>query len=266
MRERLSTVGYVSAGAMAAVALGVGLGLGFGLASPASKPVAVSDSQASHARQAGPARTAAADCGRSCFILYSRRFGEGTTMNAVVPAGNGTGGKVGRKVNMRLAAAKLPAGDFSFSFIAKVWQFCGTDQHDFFRPASYLCTRDQNFWVFEAEWSPYGNSSGLCAGVAIANKIGEDVTLRPCGANDHTLWIANQASGSGGNCRGSADYCPWMNASDSNFRSPNVLTLDSSTKSPADQLRLYQEKLLPAGNQGRAWNNQEFAFFLRAGS
>ena len=266
MRERLSTVGYVSAGAMAAVALGVGLGLGFGLASPASTPVAVSDSQASHARQAGPARTAAADCGRSCFILYSRRFGEGTTMNAVVPAGNGTGGKVGRKVNMRLAAAKLPAGDFSFSFIAKVWQFCGTDQHDFFRPASYLCTRDQNFWVFEAEWSPYGNSSGLCAGVAIANKIGEDVTLRPCGANDHTLWIANQASGSGGNCRGSADYCPWMNASDSNFRSPNVLTLDSSTKSPADQLRLYQEKLLPAGNQGRARNNQEFAFFLRAGS
>jgi len=203
------------------------------------------------------------------FVLSPKEasvLSSGNVMNAVVPAGNGTGGKVGRKVNMRLAAAKLPAGDFSFSFIAKVWQFCGTDQHDFFRPASYLCTRDQNFWVFEAEWSPYGNSSGLCAGVAIANKIGEDVTLRPCGANDHTLWIANQASGSGGNCRGSADYCPWMNASDSNFRSPNVLTLDSSTKSPADQLRLYQEKLLPAGNQGRARNNQEFAFFLRAGS
>ncbi len=182
-------------------------------------------------------------------------------MNAVVPDGSGSVGKVGSKVNLKLAAAKLPTGDFSFSFIARVAQFCGIDQNDFFGPGSYVCTHDPNFWVFEVGWSPYGNSSGLCAGIAVANKIGENVTLRPCGRNDHTLWIANQANGSGGNCRDSVTYCPWMNAADSNFRTPNVLTLDSATKSPTDQLRLYPEHLLPVGANGRAWNNQEFAIF-----
>jgi hypothetical protein len=88
------------------------------------------------------------------------------------------GGRVGRKTNLAVDAAKLPDGHFSFSLVSQVWQFCGTDAHDFFAPASYVCRHDRDFSVFEAEWSPNGKSTGLCAGVAAANQPGENITLR----------------------------------------------------------------------------------------
>jgi hypothetical protein len=250
MREHLSTAGHVITAAAVAAGLCAGLVLG---------------SSGDHAEAARPA-TAASKCGHSCFILYSRRFGQDTTMNAVIPQDNGSGGRTGSKVNLRAAADRMPDGDFAMSFVGQVWQLCGIDVHDFFASGSYLCQRDPTFAVFEAEWSPYGNSSGLCAGVAVANQSGEDITLRPCGVSDHTLWIANRTNGNGHSCKGSQDYCPWMNAGDNNFRAPQVLTLDGSTVSPADQLRLYPERLRPPGGQVRAWNNQEFAFFSHSGA
>jgi hypothetical protein len=280
MRERRSVVSYRMTAAVVIVGLGVGLGLGLGLPGRASQPSAaqagnprLDSGQASRAhgtdrQPVGPGQPADAGrvCGRFCFLLYTRRLGPGTTMNAVVPADNGGGAKIGRKVNMQVAADRMPDGNFTMSYIARVSQFCGTDVHDFFGPGSYLCLHESNFWVFEAQWSPYGADSGLCAGVAVADQIGEDITLRPCGVSDHTLWIADQANGTGGNCRGSASYCPWMNGSDNSFRHPQVLTLDSATTSPVDQLRLNPEQLLPPGNGGRAWNNQEFAFFWQTGT
>jgi hypothetical protein len=263
MRGRFSVVGYTMTAAVAVVGLGVGLGPGFGLAGGSSQLAA-----ASAGRAAGGGRqteTAASACGRSCFSLYARRLGQDVTMNAVIPANDGSGGRIGRKINLLQSADRVPDGDFTMSFSARVWQFCGTDVHDFFAPDSYLCLHDSNFWIFEAQWSPSGDDSGMCAGVAAANVTGEDITLRPCGVTDHTLWIADEANGTGAGCRGSADYCPWMNASDNNFRTPQVLTMDGSTSAPADQLKLSPMNVLPAGNQGRAWNNQEFAYFWHAG-
>jgi hypothetical protein len=261
MRESVRVV--TGAMAVAVATAGLGAGLSLGLASTQASTHASSHASTGTGQVAG-ARPAASECGPACFILYSRRYGVSTSMNAVIRQDDGSGGKVGRKVNLRLAAAKTADGDFSFSFISQVWQFCGTDPHDFFSPGSYICQHDSNFAVFEAEWSPYGNSTSLCAGVAVANLAGEDITLRTCGVSDHTLWIANLANGVGTSCRGSENYCPWMNASDHNFRSPLVLTLDSSTRSPADQLMLSPEQLRPHGNSERAWNNQEFAFFWRS--
>ncbi len=283
MRERIGVAGYAMTAAVAAVGLGVGLGLWFDLgggdgqvtaaqagsthgtaASKSAGRTAAGAAKATGATGAGQTETAASACGRSCFSLFGLRLGQDVTMNAVIPVNNGSGGKIGRKVSLRLAADKVADGDFTMSFSARVSQFCGIDVHDFFAPDSYLCQHDSNFWIFEAQWSPYGDDSGLCAGVSTANMTGESITLRPCGVSDHTLWIANAANGTGGNCRGSANYCPWMSASDNNFRTPQVLTMDGSTSAPADQLKLSPMNLLPAGNQGRAWNNQEFAYFWHA--
>jgi hypothetical protein len=272
MRKRFGVAGYAATAAAVAVGLGAGLGLWFDLGG-GSGSLTATQAASSHGLAgksggtvgAGQAETAASACGRSCFSLYTRRLGQDTTMNAVIPADNGSGGKAGRKINLRQSAAKVPDGDFTMSFSARVGQFCGIDVHDFFASDSYVCSHDSNFWMFEAQWSPNGTDSGLCAGVATADLTGETVTLRPCGVSDHTLWIADAANGTGGNCRGSVSYCPWMSASDNNFRMPQVLTMDGSTSAPADQLRLSPINLLPAGNQGRAWNNQEFAYIWHAG-
>jgi hypothetical protein len=263
MRKRLY-VTYAAAAVAAAAGLGIGLSFGLGSGQDAARAANPQAVHAPHEVVRGTptgADTGSAHvsrCGKTCFVMYSRRFGVSATINAVIPSNDGSGGKVGRKINLQNAASRMPDGDFEMSYIAHVWQFCGTDVHDFFGPGSYICRQDSNYSVFEAEWAPDGNSTDLCAGVAIPNQAGEAITLRPCGENYRTLWIANQADGSGGNCRGAENYCPWMNGSDSSFRAPYVLTLDSSTSSPGNQLRLSQENLLP---QGGAWNNQEFAFF-----
>ncbi len=255
-RKRVGVVAVV-----AAAGLGAGLALGLGLTSaPALLVAAHSDGwPASRSEAAGPARAVAGGCGKYCILLYSRRLGQTSTINAYIPSDDGRGGRAGRKINMRRAASRSADGDFTLSFAARVWQLCGIDAHDFFSPGSYVCDHDSNYWAFEVHWTPYGNSSGLCAGVAVPDESGENITLRECGVDDRTLWIANQANGSGGNCRGPAGFCPWMNASDNNFRHPQVLTLDGSTWSPINQLRLSREQLLLPRNNGRAWSNQEFA-------
>ncbi len=241
MRRRMSMVGYPMA-AVAVVSLGLGLGLG------------------RSASGGDPARAAIAHCGHSCISTYSRRLGPGLTMNTAIPANTGSGGKVGSKLDLSQAADELPDGAFTLSFTSQVLQFCGTDQGDYFAPDSFVCQHDANFSIFEAEWTPYGNSTGLCVGVATANRAGQNVTLRRCGVSDHTLWIADAAHGTGGDCHGAKDFCPWMNASDNSFRAPQVLTVDGSTHGPADQLRLTPMNTLTAGSLTRAWNNQLFAF------
>ena len=214
------------------------------------------------AESAGASEAAAKGCGKQCFMLYARRPGQSFTMNVAMAANNGTGGRVGRLINLQSAADHGPDGDFTMSFIGRVSQFCGSDVHDFFSQASYVCQHDSGFWVFEAEWAPYGNSSGLCAGLASPNLV-ESITLRECGVDDRTLWIANQANGTDGRCRGQKNYCPWMSATDNNFRDPKVLTMNGASAAPGNQLFLAPQNLLPPGNHGQAWSNQEFAFFWR---
>jgi hypothetical protein len=256
-RRRTGIVGYAIAGVVAAGGLGAGLGLGFGLTGAPAQPVAAHHSGGAPDSVQAVGSVAGA-CGTYCVLLYSRRLGPTSTINALIPSDDGRGGQVGRKINVRRAASRTADGDFALSFAGRVWQLCGIDARNFFRPGSYVCDHDSNYWVFEAQWTPYGNSSGLCAGVSVPDKSGENITLRQCGVDDRTLWIADQANGRGGNCRGPDSSCPWMNASDNNFRHPQVLTLDRATWSPANQLRLSGEHLLPPGNKGGAWNNQEF--------
>lgn len=194
-------------------------------------------------------------CRGTCFSLYSQRLGTGTSMNAVLPDETGTGGRAGRKINMLDGGIGRPSGEFTASLIGRVYQFCGSDVHDFYPPASYLCTHEWNDWVFEAAWSPYGIQSGLCVGVGTAGEDGESVTLRPCGRSAHTLWIAGRANGTG-SCRTPGNYCPWISGADFNFRRPFVLTLDTRTTAPVNQLRIERLEL----TKGQAATTQQFSF------
>ncbi|GEM_PF-1172729 len=193
---------------------------------------------AGRAAVAGPAWSrSVASCGPDCLTLASLALGDRMTMNADLPVQSMASGRVGRKIDMLFKGITHPSGEFSVSLTARVWQFCGTDSHDMFPPASYLCRREWDDWVFELAWTPFGNQTDLCVGVAVRGQDGENVTLRPCGQDARTLWIADRASGTGP-CRAAGSWCPWISAADSNFRSPFVLAVDALSHAPADQLRL----------------------------
>ncbi len=236
----------------AAAALGVGLWVG--------TADAVSHRAGAHRVRAGADGHSGMDagaCAGACMSLYSRQLGAAVTMNAHVPGDRGTGGRAGGIVNVHLARNNRPNEDFTPMVIGRVGQLCGTDAHDFFAPASYACQNDQSFWVFEAQWSPFGNESGLCAGLAVAEVAGENVTLQHCGASTRTLWIGDRANGRGGDCRYPGNYCPWISGTDPGSADPLALTLDSTAKRPADQLRVR-----PLSLSGTiASDSQEFAYF-----
>lgn len=208
-------------------------------------------------------------CGSNCVSLFSDQLGSGVTMNAFVAGDTGVGGRTGTPVNMHIAGNFRPNGDFTESTSGFVFQFCGFNANDFFSPTSFVCTHYALSVVSEFNWSPFGNQSGLCAGVRSAVS-GTMVTLRPCGVTATTLWIADQKhSTNGTDCLiattppvspgdPSVNFCPLINGGDTNFSQPLVLTLDIGTRNPTNQLKLERELLV--GSVARS--NQQFAFYF----
>ena len=218
-------------------------------------------------------------CGYSCMNLFSARLGSNVTLNAYVPGDTGAGGTVGTKVNLHLYGNDRPNGDFIPTVIGTVSQFCDI----YFSPVSYPCLNTPGYDVFEVQFSPNGyGTSNLCAGVRTPSYQGENVTLQPCGQSAATLWIADRAHANtpigtgaplnGYDCRDNvprADlpvnpqqmnllYCPWINGSDPSFSNPLVLTLNTGTSRPTNQLMLEHLQVL-SGVATSA--RQLFAFF-----
>jgi hypothetical protein len=209
-------------------------------------------------------------CGSLCISLFSDQLGSSLTQNAFVPGDTGTGGKVGQKVNLHVAGNFRPNGDWEPSLDGFVFQFCGFLANDFFSPTSYICTHYPFFDVFELNWAPFGNQSGLCSGVKTAAVQGENVTLQPCGASANTVWVLDRNNATlGTDCRvatsppvnpgdPSVNFCPWINGGDTNFSQPLVLTVDTGTQHPTNQLKLQRE----AHVGGFVRSNQLFAFYF----
>lgn len=210
-------------------------------------------------------------CGTNCQNLFSDVLGSGTTMNAFVPGDTGLGGKVGQQVNLHFAENNRPNGDFIPDIAGRVWQFCGFFANDFFSPTSYICLNYPFFQVFELNWAPYGNETGLCSGVARAGVVGENVTLQICGASANTVWVLDRTNASlssdcrtavsslpvGPGAQGSVNMCPWINGGDTSFSDPLVLTAMLGTHNPPNQLKLERE--LATG--GSVKDEQLFAFY-----
>jgi hypothetical protein len=190
-------------------------------------------------------------CSGNCFDLSSLQLGTSMIQNAYVPGDKGVGGKVGQDVNLKQASNTHPNEDFTGAQVGNVSDFCG--QTPGFPVTSYVCLHYSDWPVFEANWSPFGNQSGLCAGVSVAGLNGENVTLQSCGASNRTLWIGDdgQATSSGG-----YDYVPWISGSDTQFSHPLVLTVDPTTSKPGNQLKNERENLLTGGVTA---DSQQFA-------
>jgi hypothetical protein len=249
MRKRFTKAFYAVS---AAAVITAGLSLSAGVASAAT-----------HSKKDTVA------CGSTCISLFSDQLGSSVTMNAYVSGDTGVGGSTGTPVNMHLAANYRPNGDFEPSISGFVFQYCGFFANDFFSPTSYICTHYPLFAVIEFNWAPFGNESGWCAGVrrAVNN---ENVTLQPCGTTAKTVWIADRINSTlGTNCLlpqvppvsagdPTVNFCPLVNGGDSNFSQPLVLTLNTGSNRPSNQLMLQRELLVGA----IARSNQQFAYYF----
>jgi hypothetical protein len=190
-------------------------------------------------------------CGFNCFNLSSLTLGRGTIQNAYVPGDTGTGGRVGQKVNMNFASNSHPNEDFTGAQVGTLGDFCG----NLLSTTSYVCIHyPAGYPVFESNWSPFGNESGLCAGAFTPVFSSENVTLQNCGSSPSTLWVGDLANDTFFHGR---LYIPWVNGASGNFSHPLTLQVDPGTKKPINQLRLASLNKLTGGV---APDSQQFTF------
>jgi hypothetical protein len=202
-----------------------------------------------------PAATPA--CGFNCFNLFSLVLGRHTIQNAYVPGDTGTGGRAGIEVNLNLASNTHPNEDFTGAQVGTLRDFCPNRGGSGLSGTSYVCiTYPSRYPVFEANWSPFGNESGLCTGSKVPLFSGRETTLQPCGVNAATMWIGDLANGV---VRSGRLYTPWVNGASTTFSHALVLTVDPSTHNPINQLRVQSLNKLTGGVVS---DTQQFSFFF----
>ena len=184
-------------------------------------------------------------CGFNCFNLSSLTLGRGTIQNAYVPGDTGTGGRVGQRVNMNFASNSHPNQDFTGAQVGTLLNFCPNFGGSGLSATSYVCINyPSNYPVFEANWSPFGNESGLCTGAFQPVFSGENVTLQNCGSQTSTIWVGDlkNATFHHGHL-----YTPWVNGASTNFSHPLTLQVDPGTQRPINQLKLANLNTLTGG-------------------
>ncbi len=163
---------------------------------------------------------------------------------------NAVGGATGTSINLRRASNAKVNEDFTAGFVGFLGDYCGT----VLSSTSYVCTNYPSFWdVFEADFAPNSNETGLCVGLARPG-IAQRLSLQPCGAATRTLFVGDRAHGLGGDCRIPGNYCPWVAASDTFLTHPLAAKVNVSSKHPQNVLRVDRENL----SGGVVSDNQQF--------
>jgi hypothetical protein len=190
-----------------------------------------------------PAATPA--CGFNCFNLFSLVLGPHTIQNAYVPGDTGTGGKAGIEVNLNFASNSHPNEDFTGAQVGTLLNFCPNFGGSGLSATAYVCINyPSNYPVFESNWSPFGNESGLCVGSKLPLFSGRETTLQPCGVNATTIWVGDLKNST---FHHGHLYTPWVNGASTTFSHALVLTVDPSTRNPRNQLRVQSLNQLTGG-------------------
>ena len=190
-----------------------------------------------------PAATPA--CGFNCFNLFSLVLGPHTIQNAYVPGDTGTGGRAGIEVNLNFASNSHPNEDFTGAQVGTLLNFCPNFGGSGLSATAYVCINyPSNYPVFESNWSPFGNQSGLCVGAFQPVFSGENVTLQNCGSQTSTIWVGDLKNATFHNGH---LYTPWVNGASTNFSHPLTLQVDPGTQRPINQLKLANLNTLTGG-------------------
>ena len=186
-------------------------------------------------------------------------LGPRTIQNAYIPGDTGSGGKVGQKVNLNFASNSHPNEDFTGAQVGTLGNYCPNMGGTGLGTNSYVCqTYSANFPVFESNWSPFGNQSGLCVGAQLPVFSGQNVTLQSCGVTPSTIWVGDLARAI---IRFGRVYLPWVNGASTSFSHALVLTVDPGTTKPINQLRIQSLNTLTGGVVP---DTQQFSFFFGA--
>ena len=192
-------------------------------------------------------KNATSVCGGLCFDLSSALLGPHMIQNAV-------GGAAGTSINLRNDGNAKVNEDFTVGFVGFLGQFCENDGGHGLDATSYVCVTYPPFWdVFEGNFAPNSNETGLCVGLAKPG-VAQRVSLQPCGATSRTLFVGDRANGLGGDCRIPGNYCPWVAASDTFVTHPLALKVNAFSKHPLNVLRVDRENL----SGGVVSDNQQF--------
>jgi hypothetical protein len=197
--------------------------------------------------------TATPSCGFTCANLFSERFGF-----SLVQDSNHGRWTVGNPLILKQASNSNTGEDFTVTDIGAVSTLCSEwPDPGSFSPTSYACLNygqvSDTFDVFEANFSPAGLPSDVCAGLATNAHTGEAVTLQTCG-NPRTEWIADVDNST-------EDFffgfflTPWINSSDLPSSHPQVLSVSTRNRSPRHPLTVKPEQQFSDGtvNDGQEW-------------
>lgn len=164
---------------------------------------------------AAPAASAATpQCGSGCPNLYTLAFGTSDVL-AVIGA-SGTSAHRGQFVDLQGASDTNQAEDWGIDFEDTVADFYAAG---LVSSAVNLHYGDDT--AYEFQYTPDGVWSGQCLGTPGPSNNGEAVSLQPCGETAATLWIYDAAD------QYQRDV-PLINATDSNFSYPYVLTANTT--------------------------------------
>ena len=184
---------------------------------------------------AHPRSNATLVCGNLCFDLSNLQL-DGTGTGAYLQ--NAVGGASGTSINMRSEGIAKANEDFEAAVNTTTNIGC---VEGLLAPTSIFCV-DPSFFgndpLFEANFAPDSNQTGLCVANQVANVAGR-LALAPCGTSPRTLWVFDTAQFSV--FRHGHLYSPWLNGADTNFSHPLALTVNPSSKSPTNVLRTDEE-------------------------
>ncbi len=207
---------------------------------------------AAGALTATTATAATPSCGPGCVNLFSWQFGDFIHPNFVLDVFRG-GDKVGQPVILFRTANSDRAEDFNAEFSGLTSEFYAAGLVSSAVAMHWGCVTGIIIPVNipggqivcspgytddpagEIEYAPDGRATGLCVGLASTAFSGEKVTLQPCGISSKTVWVVDTVDIGGVKNLTNAGL-PLINASDTNFSHPFVLTYPAAAF-PTDKPR-----------------------------
>jgi hypothetical protein len=132
-----------------------------------------------------PAIAATPQCGPNCIQIFSAKFGTNANPNFVETVSRGVGA-VGQPTILARPSSSNPAGDFIATAPGKGLV------SDFFDAGMVSAAVNEHYGSENAaqiEYAPFGEPTGLCAGLATTAYQNEGLTLQPCSIPGTTVWI-----------------------------------------------------------------------------
>jgi len=178
----------------------------------ATATVGVAPSPSSSVEAATPA------CGPGCISIFSRALGTYDQPNVVETVLGGVA-QVGQPVILSPASSADPSQDLMpRPGLVSQFHAAGMVSDDV----------DHHYGDLRAaqiEYSPHGDRTGLCVGLASAAHQNQGLTLQPCTTPGTTVWIIDTADSPGTISDG---FFPLVNGSTTNFTHPFAMELPRS--------------------------------------